>query len=69
MAALEEQGAQALVSRWNELDALSGRPLSIAGADGGTVAGLGRGVDATGALRIETEDGIVHAIVGDVACR
>ena len=69
IATLEAEGAAPLVARWNELDALAGQPVSIAGAGGGTVAGLGRGVDATGALRIETEDGIVHAIVGDVACR
>ena len=69
MATLKADGAAPLVARWNELDALAGLPVSIACAGGAVVAGIGRGVDATGALRVETDDGIAHVIVGDVACR
>ena len=68
MASLEAEGAATLVARWNELDALAGQPVSIAGAGGGTVAGRGRGVDATGALLVEAQDGTVsRVLVGDVS--
>lgn len=69
VATLETDGATPLIARWNELDALTGTPVSIAAADGTAVAGLDRGVDASGALRVETGNGIAHVIVGDVAVK
>ncbi|MGI5868092.1 MAG: biotin--[acetyl-CoA-carboxylase] ligase [Kiritimatiellia bacterium] len=61
MAVVETQGAAPLVERWNALDALAGQRISINNA-----TGIARGVDATGALRVETDAGSTSIIVGDI---
>lgn len=56
-----------LLARWSELDALRGRDVCVAGADGGEVRGRDEGVDADGALRVRTADGrVIPVVAGDV---
>lgn len=56
-----------LLARWSELDALRGRDVCVAGADGGDVRGRDEGVDADGALRVRTADGhVIPVVAGDV---
>lgn len=52
---------------WHAADYLAGRPVRVAG--GGT-DGIARGIDADGALRLETADGVLRRIIsGDTSIR
>lgn len=62
------EGFAPWLSRWNELDALFGRPIRIENA-GEDSRGMARGVDAHGALLVETHDGVRRFISGEVTVR
>ena len=64
----EQAGLKPFLAEWREADALKGRPVNvIAGA--GLTRGLARGVDAHGALLVETAQGVQRFISGDVSVR
>ncbi len=61
-ARLERDGFEPVRVQWTELAAMLGRPVT---ADG--VGGVVRGLDADGALVLETPGGIRRILAGDVA--
>jgi len=66
---LYEQGGFAeWVDRWRALDAYADRPVTIESA-GKSIAGVARGVDARGALLLETESGLHVMHGGEVSLR
>lgn len=68
LALFEQRGFAVFQTRWKNHDVLRGRRLRLSG-NGTDLEGLGRGVDASGALLLETSTG-VHAIrAGEVSVR
>ena len=68
-ARFESAGLAPFAERWNAHDALAGRRVVVLD-DGRTIAqGVARGLDADGALRIETASGLRSFSVGDVSLR
>lgn len=58
----------ALRKEWSGLNALRDREISIAGADGGEVSGIGNEIDEQGALLLHSPDGeVAHVVAGDVS--
>lgn len=69
LAEFEQQGFAGFVADWNRLDLSAGRAVRIEGA-GAVREGIARGIDAQGALILETADGRrepLHA--GEVSLR
>jgi BirA family biotin operon repressor/biotin-[acetyl-CoA-carboxylase] ligase len=64
----ERQGLKPFIEEWRAADALRGRPVNVAGAEG-TARGLARGIDLHGALLVETPQGLKRFISGDVTVR
>lgn len=65
----EQEGFAAFVDSWNALDAYAGQPVNI--IDQGKVlhSGAARGVDASGRLLLDTAQGRVAIVAGDVSLR
>jgi BirA family biotin operon repressor/biotin-[acetyl-CoA-carboxylase] ligase len=64
----EVRGLEAFAAEWANADALCGRPARV--VMGGTIVeGVGRGVDADGALLLESDGGIRRFFSGDVSLR
>ena len=57
------QGFAELAAEWAQFDAVAGRGVSLY-LPNGTVTGIVRGVDATGALLLETPDGRIQPYLG-----
>jgi biotin-(acetyl-CoA carboxylase) ligase len=51
-----------------DADVLRGRPVTVNGTDGFT-KGVARGIDLEGALLVETPQGLLRFISGDVSVR
>jgi BirA family biotin operon repressor/biotin-[acetyl-CoA-carboxylase] ligase len=64
----EREGLQPFVEEWSRADALHGRPIAVHVADQ-AVRGLARGVDLSGALLVETPQGLEKFYSGDVTVR
>jgi BirA family biotin operon repressor/biotin-[acetyl-CoA-carboxylase] ligase len=64
----ERDGLKGFVQRWMDADVLHGRPVMVTGADGFT-KGDARGIDLEGALLVETPQGLLRFISGDVSVR
>ncbi len=64
----ERSGFGAFADRWRAADALAGKAV-IVSAHSGPVAGHARGIDANGALCVQTLDGLQHFTSGDVSVR
>jgi BirA family biotin operon repressor/biotin-[acetyl-CoA-carboxylase] ligase len=64
----EREGLKPFVREWMEADALRGRPVTVTAAEGGT-KGVARGIDLDGALLVETPQGLLRFISGDVSVR
>jgi BirA family transcriptional regulator, biotin operon repressor / biotin---[acetyl-CoA-carboxylase] ligase len=56
------------IEDWRHADALRGRPVNVNGAQG-TAHGVARGIDADGALLVETAQGLKRFVSGDVSVR
>lgn len=56
------------LARWNEYDALMGREVSVENL-GETTRGVARGIDAHGALLVETPAGVQRYVSGEVTVR
>lgn len=67
VARFEAEGFDAFRSDWDALDALRGRRVEVHGAQG--IAGVARGIDAHGALRVEHPEGVLLCRSGDVRVR
>jgi BirA family biotin operon repressor/biotin-[acetyl-CoA-carboxylase] ligase len=64
----ERDGLKPFVREWMEADALRGRAVTVTGAESG-VKGVARGIDLDGALLVETPQGLLRFISGDVSVR
>lgn len=65
-------GFNGLQQEWAQHDLANGKPIVLQlpdGKGGSTVHGIGRGVDASGALRLEDHNGIRHYPYGEVSLR
>lgn len=62
-----EQGFAPLASEWDAADAVVGHRVRVDGEL--PLEGVVRGIDDTGALRLETERGVVSVSCGDVSLR
>ena len=63
-------GFDSFVSRWNALDALNGQAIDVRVDPGRDERGIARGIDASGALRLERADGTIRTFnAGDVSVR
>jgi BirA family biotin operon repressor/biotin-[acetyl-CoA-carboxylase] ligase len=57
------------IGEWRSADALHGRPVDVKAVEGTTSRGLACGIDAHGALMVETAAGLRRFISGDVTVR
>jgi BirA family transcriptional regulator, biotin operon repressor / biotin---[acetyl-CoA-carboxylase] ligase len=64
----EREGLEPFVRKWMLADALRGRAVTVTGVEGGT-KGVARGIDLDGALLVETPQGLLRFITGDVSVR
>lgn len=63
---LQDTDADSLTQAWNALDYLAGKTVT-ADRNGTTIEGIARGIDASGALRIEEPDGNSQLVqAGDI---
>ncbi|MCS6763756.1 MAG: biotin--[acetyl-CoA-carboxylase] ligase [Candidatus Protistobacter heckmanni] len=69
------EGFAGIAARWNALDAYAGQPVRILPGTGGVgegealFEGLAEGVDAGGALRLRTAQGMRSIVAGEVSLR
>lgn len=66
---VEHTGFASMAAEYNAIDAFLDRRVAISRSDGSTMRGIERGVDARGALCIETDDGPLTIVAGDVSLR
>jgi BirA family biotin operon repressor/biotin-[acetyl-CoA-carboxylase] ligase len=64
----EQQGLRPFLAAWREADALAGCRVVVQ-ADQERVHGHARGIDATGALCVQTREGVQRFMTGDVTVR
>ena len=64
----ERDGLKPFVREWMEADALRGRPVTVTAAES-FAKGVARGIDLDGALLVETPQGLLRFISGDVSVR
>ena len=64
----EREGLRPFVEEWRHADALRARPVAVQAADA-TARGLARGIDLTGALLVETPQGLKKFFSGEVTVR
>jgi BirA family biotin operon repressor/biotin-[acetyl-CoA-carboxylase] ligase len=64
----QSDGFAAFASEWRSADALAGRSVVISG-DSRSVTGLARGIDSGGALCLETREGLMRFVTGEVSAR
>lgn len=69
LVAFEAHGLEAFVQRWQALDAYAGRPVRILDQGRVSCEGLAVGVDSVGRFLIETDNGRVAVMAGDVSLR
>jgi len=64
----EREGLRPFFEEWREADALRGRPINVHSGEA-TTRGIARGIDASGALLIETPHGLQKLLSGEVSVR
>ena len=64
----ERAGLKPFVQKWMAVDALHGRPVTVLAGEAAT-KGIARGIDLDGALLVETPQGLLRFITGDVSVR
>jgi BirA family biotin operon repressor/biotin-[acetyl-CoA-carboxylase] ligase len=64
----EQEGLKPFIEQWRSADALRGRPLDVS-VGNEVVRGLGRGIDLSGALLVETREGLQKFLSGEVTVR
>lgn len=68
LARFPAEGFTPWLTRWNDCDALTGREIAVDNA-GESLRGMARGVDAHGALLVESPAGVRRFISGEVTVR
>ena len=68
LAQFGQEGLRPFVEEWRNADALRGRPITVQGGEA-AARGLARGIDLSGALMVETPQGLRKFISGDVSVR
>jgi BirA family biotin operon repressor/biotin-[acetyl-CoA-carboxylase] ligase len=63
------RSSPSLVTRWANLDLLLGQAVTIKRPDGEMLTGVARGIDPSGALRLESPGGEVRAILAGQVVR
>lgn len=69
LARFEADGFEPFRRRWDELDILCSRPVSVIGGDGSVVEGIADGISNRGELRVRTGAEIVEFGAGEVSVR
>ena len=69
LTVFEEQGFKAFMKRWNALHAYAGQAVVIQDRDRVLYEGTAVGVDAGGSLQLDTANGRVAVVAGDVSLR
>lgn len=64
----EQRGLKPFIEEWRAADALRGRAVNVNAAEG-VARGVARGIDLHGALMVETPQGLLRFISGDVTVR
>ena len=64
----EQQGFAGFIDEWRAADALAGKPVRIS-LDASSVSGHARGIDANGALCVQTREGLQRLTAGDASVR
>jgi BirA family transcriptional regulator, biotin operon repressor / biotin---[acetyl-CoA-carboxylase] ligase len=64
----EREGLRPFIEEWKAADALRGRPVSVHSGEA-TTRGIARGIDSTGALLLETPQGLKRFLSGEVSVR
>ncbi len=64
----ERDGFGAFASEWRSADALAGKSVVIS-SDGASVTGHARGIDSSGALCLQTCEGLQRFVTGEVSAR
>ncbi|WP_318454972.1 bifunctional biotin--[acetyl-CoA-carboxylase] ligase/biotin operon repressor BirA [Photobacterium leiognathi] len=64
----EQQGLTGFVERWNKIDNFLNRPVKLLIGER-TIEGVARGIDAQGALLLETDEGVTPYIGGEISLR
>lgn len=65
----EHGGFKPFVTSWNALDAYAGRPVDILDQGKTVHSGIAAGVDETGCLLLDTAQGRIAVVAGDVSLR
>lgn len=69
LAQFQQDGLRPFADEWRAADALRGRPVVVRTAAETVSHGIARGIDASGALLVETPQGLQKLISGDVSVR
>lgn len=69
LARFRREGFRVFSARWQKLDDLLGRKVSVHAGDSVVLHGISRGVDASGALLVETRQGLKRFHGGEVSLR
>jgi BirA family biotin operon repressor/biotin-[acetyl-CoA-carboxylase] ligase len=64
----EQRGFPSFIEEWRAADALAGKPVRVS-LDTGSVSGHARGIDADGALCVQTREGVQRFMSGDASVR
>lgn len=64
----EQAALKPFLAEWRDADALRGRAVNVTGGEG-IAKGIARGIDAHGALLVETAQGVRRFLSGDVTVR
>jgi BirA family biotin operon repressor/biotin-[acetyl-CoA-carboxylase] ligase len=67
--AVERAGFASMANEYNAVDAYLGRRVTLSRGDGSTTTGIERGVDARGALCIDSDAGRLSVVAGDISLR
>lgn len=65
----EAEGLQAFAVRWNRLHAHAGKPVAILDGDTAVHRGIATGIDESGRLVLDTDQGRIAVLSGDVSLR
>jgi len=68
LAVFQEHGLTAFLEEWNRYDMVKGKPVNLA-AETQSINGVAAGIDHTGALLLETGNGVKRILSGDISLR
>lgn len=68
LSRFQQDGFRSFMDEWRAADSLAGKAVLIS-AEGGAIAGHARGIDADGALCVQTREGLQRFVTGEVSVR